>query len=155
MDIKFDVKRKYVVNGKEYGSLEEMPAAMREVYEKAVGKAHGAEHGNISSISSDKIVFNGQEYDSVNAIPPDVRQMYETIMNAVKGEKGVPMEKSGFQIGFNVPGIKDKGILATRGINSKPIEPKSGFSPRVLIIAGAIIMFIIGLYILMSIGGSR
>ena len=50
-----------MVNGKEYGSIEEMPAAIREAYEKAVGKAKGIEHGNISSISSGKIVFNGQE----------------------------------------------------------------------------------------------
>lgn len=155
MEIKFNVKRKYVVNGKEYGSLEEMPSAIREAYEKAVGKAQGIEQGNISSISSDKIVFNGQEYESVNTMPLDVRQMYETIMNAVKGEKGVTMEKSGFQIGLNVPGIKDKGILATGGINSKPIEPQSGFSPRILIIAAVILGVIIGLYILMSMGGSR
>jgi hypothetical protein len=85
MDIKFNVKRKYVVNGKEYGSPEEMPAAIREAYEKAVGKAQGMPHGNISSISSGNIVFNGQEYESVGSMPPDVRQMYETIMNAVKG----------------------------------------------------------------------
>jgi len=148
MDIKFDVKRKYVVNGKEYASPEEMPAAICEAYEKAVGKAQGMQHGNISSISSEKIVFNGQEYENVNAMPLDVRQMYETIMNAVKGEKGVTMKKSGFQIGLNVPGIKDKGILTTGGINSEPIEPQSGFSPRILIIAAAILGFIIGLYIL-------
>jgi hypothetical protein len=35
-DIKINVKKRYVVNGKEYHSLEEMPADIRQVYETAI-----------------------------------------------------------------------------------------------------------------------
>jgi hypothetical protein len=34
MDMKFNVKYKFKVNGKEYSSLNEMPASIREAYEK-------------------------------------------------------------------------------------------------------------------------
>ena len=83
MDVKFNVKYKFKVNGKEYSSLEEMPPDIRDVYEKAVNKDGGIGHGNISSISPGKIVFNGQEYESVDSMPADIRQMYETIMKTV------------------------------------------------------------------------
>ncbi len=154
MEIKFNVKRKYVVNGKEYGSLEEMPAAIREVYEKAVGKAHGTEHGNIPAISTQKIVFNGQEYESVNAMPPDIRRMYETVMKTVNEGKISLAGNVDLTFGKKKPGLGNESALDAYNI-ATPIEPTSGLSPRLLILAGALIAFIIGLYILMSIGGSR
>lgn len=154
MEIKFNVKRKYVVNGKEYGSLEEMPAAIREVYEKAVGKAHGTEHGNIPAVSSQKIVFNGQEYESVNTMPPDIRQMYETVMKTVNEGKISLTGNVDLKFGKKTPDSGKGSALNAYNI-ATPIEPQSGLSPRILILAGALIAFIIGLYILMSIGGSR
>lgn len=154
MEVKFNVKRKYVVNGKEYGSLEEMPTAIREAYEKAVGKTHGTEHGNIPTISSQKIVFNGQEYESVNSMPADVRQLYESVMKTVNEGNISLTGNIDFKFGKKTPGPEKGKTLDAYNV-SKPIEPQSGLSPRVLIIAGAIIALIIGLYILMNIGGSR
>lgn len=147
MDVKFNVKYKFKVNGKEYGSLEEMPADIRETYEKAVSKAGGI---NFEKISSNKIVFNGQEYGSIESMPADVRQMYETIMNKVKSGEGTTIEKSGFQIGVNTTGLKDKGIVT--GDISQPIAPKSLFSPLTLLIAGAIIVLLAALYIMFGVG---
>ena len=151
MDVKFNfnVKRKFKVNGTEYDSLEEMPAAVREAYEKAVSKSGGVKFGETSST---KIVFNGQEYTSAESMPADLRQMYETIMNKVKDGEGVSTEKSGFQIGLNVPGIKDQGLRTHGGVNPKPIEPQSFFSPRVFVVAAAVIAVLIGLYFLLHIG---
>ena len=154
MEVKFNVKRKFVVNGKENGSIEEMPAAIREVYEKAVGKAKGIEHGNISSISSGKIVFNGQEYESVNSMPPDIRQMYETVMQTVSEGKISITGDVDFKFGKKTPDPGGKAALGSYS-TSKPIAPQSFLSPRVLIIAAAILAFIIGIYFLVSIGGSR
>lgn len=154
MDIKFNVKRKYVVNGKEYGSLKEMPAAIREAYEKAVGKTHVTEHGNIPTISSQKIVFNGQEYENVHAMPPDIRPMYETVMKTVNEGKISLTGNVDFKFGKKAPDPRKGNTLDAYNI-ATPIEPKSGLSPRILILAGALIVFIIGLYILISLGGSR
>jgi len=151
VEIKFNVKRKYVVNGKEYGSLEEMPAAIRETYEKAVGKAHGTEHGNIPAISSQKIVFNGQEYESVDSMPLDIRQMYEKIMKsvgegkvAVSGKAGI--NKDGTSVSFQKGGVLNAYTM------SKPITPGSFFSPRLLIVGAAVIILLIGIYVLVIMG---
>lgn len=150
MDVKFNVKYKFKVNGKEYGSLEEMPAPIREAYEKAV-KAKGIEHENISS---GKVVFNGQEYESVDSMPPDIRQMYETIMKTVKEEKLSVTGNVDFKIGGKAADFRKEGDLDSYSI-SKPIAPKSFFSPRVFIIVVAVIALLVGIYFLISIGGSR
>jgi len=145
MDIKFNVKRKYVVNGKEYGSLEEMPAAIREAYEKAVGKAGGGEPGNIPSITSGKIIFNGQEYAGVDAMPPDVRQLYETVMKTVGEGKISVTGNVDFKFGKKAENVISEGSPASYGM-SKPIAPKSFFSPVMLVVLGIIIILIAGLY---------
>jgi hypothetical protein len=41
MKVNFNIKRKIVVNGKEYNSVEDMPLELREAYEKAVGSGTG------------------------------------------------------------------------------------------------------------------
>jgi hypothetical protein len=151
MDVKFNVKYKFKVNGKEYSSLEEMPPDIRDVYEKAVNKDGGIGHGNISSISPGKIVFNGQEYESVDSMPADIRQMYETIMKTVKSGDVATVEKSGFKIGVDTKGFKDERIMNSSDI-SKPIAPKSFFSPLMLLIAGALLVLFAVLYFMLGVG---
>lgn len=151
MDVKFNVKYKFKVNGKEYGSLEEMPAPIREAYEKAVSKEGGLEHGNISSISPGKIVFNGQEYESVDSMPSDIRQMYETIMKKVKSGEISVTANADLKIGGTASGVKDERILASADF-SKPIAPKSFFSPLVLLIAGALLVLFAVLYFVLGFG---
>lgn len=146
MDIKFNIKRKYVVNGKEYGSLDEMPAAIREAYEKAVGKARGGEQGDISSIASGKIFFNGQEYSSVDSMPPDVRQMYETVMKTVNEGKISVTGNVDFNFGRKAPDARNGGLPDSYGM-AKPIAPRSFFSPVILVLLGLIIALIAGLYL--------
>ena len=146
MDVKFNVKFKFKVNGKEYGSIDEMPAPVREAYEKTVANSKGMERANISA---GKIVFNGQEYEGVDSMPADIRQMYETIMKTVKSGDVATVEKSGFNIGFNTTGSQDKGVLTSANI-TKPIAPKSFFSPLALLILGAIIVLLAGLYIVLN-----
>jgi hypothetical protein len=145
MNVKFDVKYKFKVNGKEYGSLDEMPAPVRETYEKAVANKGGLEHGNISSINTGKIVFNGQEYASVDSMPADIRQMYETIMKTVKEDKLSLTGNIDFKIGGKATDSKIAGGLDSYGM-SKPIAPKSFFSPLVLIFLGIILVLFAGLY---------
>lgn len=148
MDVKFNVKYKFKVNGKEYGSLEEMPPDIREAYEKAVSKEGAIGHG---SISSGKIVFNGQEYESVDSMSTDIRQMYETIMKKVKSGEISATANADLKIGGTASGVKDERILASADF-SKPIAPKSFFSPLVLLIAGALLVLFAVLYFVLGFG---
>jgi len=65
--------KKIVVAGKTYAGIEEMPAEVRRVYERAV-EARNQEHTDAQV----KLVFNGQEYDSLDSMPPDLRKQYQT-----------------------------------------------------------------------------
>jgi hypothetical protein len=154
MNVKVNVKRKFIVNGKEYGSVEEMPEAIRQAYEKAVANTGSREPGNITSIASSKIVFNGQEYASVDAMPPDVRQMYETVMKTVSEGKISVTGNVDFKFGRKVADLKNAGGLDSYDM-SNPIAPKPFFSPRILIVAAALIALMIGIYFLVNMGGSR
>jgi len=143
MDVKFNVKYKFKVNGKEYGSLEEMPAPIREAYEKTVANSKGMERVNISS---GKIVFNGQEYESVDSMPADIRQMYETIMTTVKSGGITTLENSGFKMDVSKNSFKDQGMINSADM-PKPIAPKSFLSPAILLIIGIILALLAGLYL--------
>jgi len=79
MNIKVSVKRKLVVNGKEYASPEEMPDDLRRAYERAVGGELGAAgHTPVRS----KIVFQGKEYESPADMPEELRKLYELALAA-------------------------------------------------------------------------
>ena len=154
MDVKFNVKYKFKVNGKEYSSLEEMPAPIRETYEKAVANSKGIEHGNIPSVTAGKIIFNGQEYESMNAMPADIRQMYETVMKTVSEGKISVTGDVDFKFGKKIPDLGKRTTLDSYNI-SKPIVPKSFFSPRVFIIVAAILALLVVIYCVISIGDYR
>jgi len=74
MSVKITVKKRIVVNGKEYQSVEELPRGIREAYEKAVADRTGPS-------ASLNVTFNGQEYDSLEAMPPEIRRLYEDAMS--------------------------------------------------------------------------
>jgi hypothetical protein len=149
MSVKFDVKYKFKVNGKEYSSLDEMPAPIRETYEKAVANKEGIEQGAIASVTAGKIMFNGQEYASVDSMPADVRQMYETIMKTIKSGEISAAAKVNLKIGGASADSKDKGIF-TSAASSKPIAPKSFLSPAVLVLLGIMLALFVGLFMLMD-----
>ena len=69
------VKRKIVVNGREYASPEELPDDLRRAYEAAVGNRGG---GSIT-----RIKFNGREYAGVDEMPADVRRLYDLAVAAL------------------------------------------------------------------------
>ncbi len=134
MQLKWKVK----VDSKKYGSVEEMPANIREVYERAKGT---------SQIAATRIIFNGQEYESVEAMPPDIRQVYEGVMKAAETGKIPADVLSGLKLGTTtrVQASKDvSGSVKT----PRPIEPESTFSlsPRMLLIGLALLALLIALY---------
>lgn len=121
MSVNVTVKRKFVINGKEYGSPEEMPEDVRKIFEKGLSLSV---HGDISFgvHPKSKIVFNGREYESLDTMPADVRQTYDAVMKAVEtGE--TPSAASLGLGGAAPPGDVREESMPLGGVTSTPIEP--------------------------------
>jgi hypothetical protein len=81
--LKIDVRRRIIVNGKEYGSVDELPPTLRNAYEQAMRRPPGV---GAAGPAKTRIRLNGQEYDGVEALPPDLRQLYQDALRTVQGE---------------------------------------------------------------------
>jgi hypothetical protein len=153
--INLNIKNKFIVNGKEYTSPEEMPDAIRRVYEKSKESRIGALHAEGSTQFTSKITFNGQEYENPDAMPHDVRQAYDHVMESVlKG--GVPLEL--------IAGRKAKGALSGHGEEDRriaegpmPMVFESAFSnvKRRMVVGFILLVLLGGLYFVLSTSGSR
>lgn len=75
IDFKVNFKTKITINGKEYGSIEEVPEEHRGTVRNAMSSAGTARS---------KIVVNGVGYDSLEAMPPDVRSLYTEALSKSK-----------------------------------------------------------------------
>ncbi|MCX5848608.1 MAG: hypothetical protein NTW65_04085 [Deltaproteobacteria bacterium] len=146
MNVNVNVKRKFKINGKEYNSIEEMPADIRSAFEKAMVSQAGSGHQANPTINQTKIIFNGTEYKSIDAMPQDVRQLYEKILKSAE------------------TGSAPDNIITAGDISGMPTDPKTykttsignmekptkiepaAFSPRMLIIGFMVIALIILLY---------
>jgi outer membrane murein-binding lipoprotein Lpp len=99
VNIKIALRTRIRFNGQEYASVDEMPADVRQGYERALSMMGGAKHGSLLTIagkgtsaaapvgSVTKIVFNGQEYSSVEQMPVDVRQLYSGVMASLESDR--------------------------------------------------------------------
>ena len=74
VNVKVNVNRRIVVNGKEYGSVEELPEGMRQAYGNAVASARLGSGGPGVSRT---VTINGREYAGPGEMEPDVRAIYE------------------------------------------------------------------------------
>jgi hypothetical protein len=86
----FDLTRTIVFNGREYASVEEMPAEERRLYEEALRQAGplftGGGRGGVS-VSTDlqtRILHNGREYRDPEGLPAEVRLQYERAMGGAR-----------------------------------------------------------------------
>ena len=82
---------KFVVNGKEYERIEDMPPELRSVYQSVSGMLVDADHNGIPDILEGKgsqvrigrlnvpvnIVHDGKVYTSVSELPPELREKYD------------------------------------------------------------------------------
>jgi hypothetical protein len=88
MAIRRKVIRRFIVDGKEYKSLEEMPDDIRRGIEKAMAKVtHTKLKPRIITSSSPIIVVKGKEYDSIEEMPPDIREIYEEVKEAIETDE--------------------------------------------------------------------
>jgi hypothetical protein len=79
---------KIVFNGREYGSVDEMPSDARAVYEKAVASLSGSPADGVHQLNvktTTKLVVNGKEYGSLDDVPKDVRAVYDFAMQGGTG----------------------------------------------------------------------
>ena len=107
MNIKVTVNHKLTINGKEFGSPDEMPEELRRAYERAMGSDQ-ITAGLAQRVS--RIVFQGKEYGTPADMPADVRNLYELAMAAAKFEKSHPTDAGA------VSGAKPAGIVERDGV---------------------------------------
>jgi hypothetical protein len=89
ISLSFKSKPKLVFNGKEYGSLDEMPDDVRRLYQSAITLA--AKGGpNVKVLTQTDLWFNGKKYNSLDEMPPDVRRVYDEVMRSGRREEAGP-----------------------------------------------------------------
>jgi hypothetical protein len=98
------MSNQYIVNGKTYNSLDEMPPDVRATYE-AMGNLfadknqngvpdilEGTMNAGITVISTPTIIYEGKTYTNVNDLPPEARAKYDAALAklADNNQNGVP-----------------------------------------------------------------
>ena len=142
MKINVNVKRRFRINGKEYGSVEEMPDEIRQAFEKAM--ARGETDSTKAVTGKTKIIFNGSEYEGIDAMPPDVRLLYDQVMKAAEGGA----EAADIELAEIEKGIGGKYDVSGSSTIRRPAAAESSFSPRALIVSIALAALIVLLYML-------
>lgn len=98
------VSHKYIINGKEYTRLEDVPEEFRALLQKAEeealqGKASGDAEAPQFQVNKKitKYIVNGKEYERVEDMPDDVRKIFED-----KNQNGIPdiLEGAGIKTEF-------------------------------------------------------
>ncbi|MCX5859853.1 MAG: hypothetical protein NT056_08170 [Proteobacteria bacterium] len=142
MDVKVDVKRKYKFQGKEYDSIEDMPAEGQAAFKKAMPSESDLALQMDLKTGPTKISYQGKEYD-LDELPPIVRKVYEKLMEKTqKGPRAIePSSASEIE---NIPEPTPK--VYSGEIPAEPIAPKAT-SPAArviltLVALGAIIFLI-------------
>ena len=76
MGIEFtvNVKKRFIVNGKEYGSVEEMPEEFRAAYAKAIESAAAQGHARTLNMGKCQIAFHGKDYSIEDSLPEGDRE---------------------------------------------------------------------------------
>jgi len=116
MNVKFNVKRKYKFQGKEYDSKEAMSEAAKEAFQKAT-----AGSDEEAGPKTTKIIYQGKEYD-LNELPPIVRKIYEKLIPNIQREPGA-IEPSSASETSDVSGSAED--IHYSDIPAEPIAPKA------------------------------
>jgi len=150
VDVKgnINIKRRIVVNGKAYSSVEEMPEDLRHAYELAISNIGREGHGIQPGSPQTRVVFNGHEYESLDDMPEDVRRMYTAAMMAVEaqGSIGVGMAKA------REPAPVGEGSASPLPPSMAPIEVGggSGWTVAKLVTVGLVLLIVLGAFYYLS-----
>lgn len=77
IDFKINFQTKIKVNGKEYGSVEEVPPEHRHIVQDAMASAQ-------NPFGHAKLTVNGVGYDKPEDMPPDARRTYEEALQKAR-----------------------------------------------------------------------
>lgn len=77
IDFKINFQTKIKMNGKEYGSMEEVPPEHRHIVQDAMASAR-------NPFGHAKLTVNGVGYDKPEDMPPDVRRTYEEALQKAR-----------------------------------------------------------------------
>ena len=149
MGVEVTVKRRFVIGGREYGSLEELPEGIRSTVEAALGSRWSEdEHVQTHGVHTG-IVVNGHEYGSIDDMPADVRADYDAAVAAIE-----PAGGRWHAGAATVPPPDDPGVIPGAAFTSaRPIEPGTPTSPatlRALVFALAALFLLLGFYFYFS-----
>jgi hypothetical protein len=92
MGIEVNVTREFVVNGKQYHSLEEIPPDIRQAIEETLRSPGVSQAGPAGHQT--KIIVNGRPYGGVDAMPGGVREIYAVAMQCIGSGPGSRAGKS-------------------------------------------------------------
>ncbi len=140
MSLNIEIRKKIVVNGKEYGSLEELPADVRETYRQAVARLgeSGGRQLSLSLSMPGPITFNGKEYRDEAAMPPGVRETYRDLMKAVEGGGAATVSRSEMKIDLK----RDRPGAALPQPGARPIVPGMSAPFRKILLAAGILLLL-------------
>ena len=94
MGIEVNVTREFVINGKRYHSLEEVPPDIRQAVEETL-RAPGVSQAGTAGNQA-KIMVNGRPYGSVDAMPGGVREICAVAMQCIgSGPAPMPISPQG------------------------------------------------------------
>ncbi len=150
-----------VVNGQEYASVEEMPADVRAVYERALRLAADANAGGASTgmtasgagtapeqvtvstvRTTTRYIVNGREYGSLDELPPEVRT---AVRHAAGGTPALPGARA-----ESTPGENPYAPSTSESTGGKRLRLSLSVSPlRIALWIAAILLL---LYVLLRRG---
>ena len=140
-----NIKRRFIVNGREYASVEEMPEDIRHAYEQAMASMGREAHGVNLAGPQTRVVFNGEEYGSLDEMPEDIRQLYNAAMTTVQAHGSVEFGTvKAHEAASAPPG--PAGSANTRPPSIAPIEVGGGSTSSVLraVIAAIVVLMLLG-----------
>lgn len=129
METRITFTSKIKFNGQDYTGVNDMPADVREVYEKAMASLVGQDGNSLINVqlkSTSKIVFNGKEYAGLDEMPPDVRRLYDRIMATVTAKQEERNDVSG-----TIPAGARRAVPQSSDVSAaQPTPHLRGFSAR-------------------------
>jgi len=145
-----NIKRRIIVDGREYAGVEEMPDDVRHAYEQAMAGAGREGHSITAAGPPARVVFNGREYASLDEMPAEVRTLYNAAMATIDAHGSVEFGVGKAHASTRAP-VGPAGGVAPQQPSMAPIEVGPGAvnsTLRVVIAAIMILMLLGALYFL-------
>ena len=124
-------------NGKQYGSVDEMPPDVRRAFERAADLLKDEDDdgvpdivqdgtGSVTHVQQTTYSHNGQEYNSIEEMPPQVRKDFERLMGPFDADgDGVP---DALQLGrFSRSSVPTGKVPLESAVTTQPSKPVDAY----------------------------